>query len=89
MDFRFLSYTASPKRYYCVKRSTDGSSKTRFHDHFVMTVGPGNPNTITWYVDGQFNKIKTNAGLFEGDVQVADLWQVIEKVITLLFYLSL
>lgn len=94
MNFNFLS-SAAPNE-YCVAKTTLTGTSTNFMDHFVMTVGPGNPNTVTWYVDGQFDVDKSTVGFSQGNLQAAELWPVsailqpcLRPFLTLVLYYSI
>lgn len=80
--------TLTPRRYhskgtganteYCPSRRSANGYQTRNGTHFVLTVAPGVPklgsNNVTWFVDGAFNRQKTDVGSGEGDRQLGDLW---------------
>jgi len=75
MDFRFHSYQVSSGADYCPKRTTLTGFKSRNASHLVVTVAPGNPNTVTWYTDGAQNRQQDSVGLNKGGLQLASLWQ--------------
>jgi hypothetical protein len=85
LEFRYYSQdtsgTCNQACIWCPDRSTANSPVPAYTatnvTHSAVTVSQGataTTNTVTWYLDGVFNRDKTNMGKGEGDKQLASMW---------------
>jgi len=86
LEFRYYSLSTSVSCdqacKFCPDLTTANSpspaNTARNFTHSVVTIADGSTadtNTVTWYLNGIFNKERTSVGSGEGDKQLADMWQ--------------
>lgn len=86
LEFRYFSLSTSTfcnqACIFCPDLTTANSptpaNTARNFTHSVVTIAGGasaDTNTVTWYLNGIFNKEKTSVGNNEGNKQLADMWQ--------------
>jgi len=86
LEFRYYSLSTSgtcgQACIFCPDLTTANSpspaNTARNYTHSVVTIADGasaDTNTVTWYLNGIFNKERTSVGNNEGNKQLSDMWQ--------------